>query len=430
MTDYSHYHSLLQVSPYEYQLRGIKFGLEGKYVLIGDEMGLGKSLQAIAIMLEAGHSCLVICPAYLRKNWEREINKISKKKLIISIYDKPEDFLAPLDEDVIITSYNNLGMCDFLFKWAGTVIADEVQYLKTMESDRSTYFHKYLYEGEPEYFIALSGTPIENGVSEFFSVLCLLSYCPEQNNGLNIHEKYKGDPVRFAKDFCYSSYNKIGGGRYAEVFKGFRNKAKFRTLLRGKYIRRLAKDELDLPELLRKDVIVDYSDDEQLYEDWLDHQSGSERDSRAKAKSALVKAAFTIQYCKNVHAEQGTPILIFTDHIDSAKKISKGLKCPVIFGATKMDTRDDLVMDFQKGRLEYLVCTIGAMQAGHNMTAASDVIFNDKSWVPTRNWQAIKRIHRIGQVRDCLIHNLYGSKQDHQIHKNLQPKEEVLAEAM
>lgn len=417
-------------------------GVKGTYDIVMDDPhrsfvvngvvvhNCGKSLQAITIMLEVGLPCLVICPAYLRKNWEREINKLSKKKLTITIYDKPEDFLHPLDEDVIITSYNNLGMSDFLFDWAGIVIGDEIQYLKTMDSDRSTYFHKYLFEGEPEYFIALSGTPIENGVHEWFSVLSLLSYNPKGNNGVNVHDKYKGDPIRFAKEFCFSSYNRIGGGRYAEKFRGFRNKGTFRKLLRSKYIRRLAKDELDLPELLRKDVIVDYSDNEQLYEDWLDHQSGSERDSRAKAKSALIKASFTVQYCKNVHAEQGTPILIFTDHIDSAKRLSKGLNCPHIEGATSMDTRDELVMDFQKGRLKYLVCTIGSMQAGHNMTAASDVVFNDLSWVPTRNHQAIKRIHRIGSVRDCQVHNIFGSKQDHQIYKNIKPKEEVLAEAL
>lgn len=421
---------LLTVEPYAYQERGIGFALKNKYVCIGDEMGLGKSLQAIAVMLLTGEKTLIVCPAYLRLNWKREIEKLSKKPLNITVYDKPEDFLHPLDEDVVITSYSNLALAEFLFGWAGLVIYDEGQYLKNMDSGRSMLTHQYIYEYAPPRFLVLSGTPIENGVIEWFSLLSLLSYCTDGTNGVNVSEMYKGCPDKFARDFAFSKMKHIGKGRYVEQFTGFRNKAKLKSLLRGKYIRRLAKDELDLPKLIRTPVVVDYSDDEQLFEDWLDHQAGKERDSRAKAKSALVKAAFTVQYCKALHQGSGSPILIFTDHIESCRRIASGLDAPFIDGSVEMDTRDALVMDFQRGKIDYLVCTIRSMQAGHNLTAARDVVFNDRSWVPTKNWQAEKRIHRIGQLKKCRIHIIIGSKQDEQIIETLRPKEEVLAEAM
>ena len=74
----------LRVEPYEYQREGILFGLERHRLLIGDEPGLGKTLQSIGIVDTASaYPCLVICPSSLKINWQREFEKFTDKKAIV-----------------------------------------------------------------------------------------------------------------------------------------------------------------------------------------------------------------------------------------------------------------------------------------------------------------------------------------------------------
>lgn len=73
----------LRVEPYEYQREGILFGLERHRLLIGDEPGLGKTLQSIGIVDTASaYPCLVICPSSLKINWQREFEKFTDKRLL------------------------------------------------------------------------------------------------------------------------------------------------------------------------------------------------------------------------------------------------------------------------------------------------------------------------------------------------------------
>ena len=74
----------LKVEPYEYQKEGICFGLENKSVIIGDEPGLGKTLQSIGIVDTANaYPCLVICPSSLKINWQREFEKFTDKSALV-----------------------------------------------------------------------------------------------------------------------------------------------------------------------------------------------------------------------------------------------------------------------------------------------------------------------------------------------------------
>jgi len=420
----------LTVRPYSFQEEGVRFILDHNYCIIGDEMGLGKSLQAIAAALYLGKRTLIVCPAYLRTNWKLEIEKLSNFFVNTATFHKSDHHRKPTKEDdFIIISYNNLAYSSALFDWADVVIADEVQYLKNMGAYRTTLFHKFLYEYIPERFIGLSGTPIKNNVTEWYSLLTMCSYTNVKNNGKDVHKAFPTQK-EWNKMFSHSRFINVGYGRYIEKFEGLRNQQKLREYLRGKYIRRLAKNELELPELLRKDIVVNYHFDPGLEESWVAHQAGKSVKSGAKARSALVKAAFTARYCQDLSQESRNPILIYTDHRRSCKKISEELKCPMIWGDTSISDRDRIVKGFQRGEYKFLVATIGAAQAGYTLTAASNLVFNDLSWVPADNMQAEKRIHRIGQNKRCVIHRILGSRQDQAIVATLTEKQEVLKEAL
>jgi len=111
-----------------------------------------------------------------------------------------------------------------------------------------------------------------------------------------------------------------------------------------------------------------------------------------------------------------------------ARKI-KG-RVGIINGGVTPDKRHFLVKEFQEGRLDCLVLTIGAGGKGFKLTRSRHQIFNDQSWVPGDNKQAWKRIHRIGQKRGVIIHYIIGGKIDKLISRSIREKEKVLKDVL
>ena len=425
---------LFHVMPKAYQDRGIKYGLTHHYFILGDDMGLGKTLQALGVaMASKSKRVLVVCPSYLRENWISEIEKLCATWIDAEAIRSAKDLeRVERDEvDFIIVSYHFVCQSEELFHWADMVIADECQMLKDMNTNWTMCFHKFLYEGQPERFVACSGTPIENCVAEWFSILMLMSYSPKKTNGESVKDLFKSDYYRFARYFCWVEYVKIRGGRTIEKYHGIKNRGRLGQLLKGKYIRRLSKDQLDLPKLLRKNVTVNYRDDGELLQTWYDHVSTETSvESRAKTRSAVVKAPFTAEYCRALSEERGKPILVFTDHRESCEKIAKKLGWPEVNGSVSEAERERITKAFQAGEIGGIVATIKSLYTGKTLTAAQDVVFNDKNWNPMVNKQAIFRIYRIGQESTCMVHNIIGSPQDLYINNKLEEKEEAVNQGL
>lgn len=420
--------SSLNVTAKDYQLKGVHYTLKHHYCLIGDEMGLGKTLQGMMLQQQTRLPTLIVCPAYLRFNWFMEYENLINVWERLAVVETAEE-LRTLDEtkyDIIIISYNQVTGAERFFDWAGLVIADECHYLKELTTGWSIMFHQFIYEYCPERLLLLSGTPIKNAITEWYSPLLLLSYCRRNTNGEKVSELFK-DQKQFSRFFSWVEYKSIPGGRTVEQYSGIKNERRLRQLLKGKYIRRLAKDVIDLPDLLRKSVTVDYRDDRELLASWHNFLSGEKQtDSTAKSDSAAHKAPYTVRYCKDLYKEARTPILVWTDHLKSADILAKGLKCEKITGATPIKKRDQICQEFQQGKHKYLVASIRSLNVGKTLTAARDAVFNDRNWVPAENAQAEKRFHRIGQTHTCRIHNIFGSPQDHAIYERLKEKGETV----
>ena len=169
---------------YEHQAKGKDFILRRKYVLIGDEPGLGKTLQAMAAIVETNGLAVIVCPAFLRLNWKREILKFTN--LSCQIVNAKTSYLKI--PQVIISSYENVKNIP-LDLMPNFLVLDESHYIKNMKAARTKAVIKMITECRPEYFVALSGTPILNNVTEFYSVLKLLSTCPSGTNGIPIQQR-------------------------------------------------------------------------------------------------------------------------------------------------------------------------------------------------------------------------------------------------
>jgi len=407
---------VMKRDPLDHQREGILYAWNHHYLVIGDEQGLGKTFQAIAVALMSGGNTLVISPAYLKFNWELEFLKFAKEELFIELPKKLFRGWA----NIQIINYEMLrkDVAKAAFAWADNVIFDECQYLKNMDAQRTIAAHTLVYDYRPNRVMLLSGTPIENNLSEWFSVLAMCSYNPHMSSGDNVFQKYRNQ-WQFASHFCnVNEFTVEKGGRRFKVRKyyGTRNLPDLRQLLKGKYIKRWAKDCLDLEPLVRKEIQVAYKRDAGLAAAWDAHVHGKAFDITAKAQSAIAKAPFTIKYVKDLLEAGEGPLVVYTDHIKPSEMIHDALPNSVLVnGNIAIKKRPALFKDFIAGKYDVFVATIGAASTGVNLVNSKNLIFNDLAWKPTSNDQAERRIYRYGQTERCTIHTVLGSKVDQKI---------------
>ena len=174
----------LGVELYPYQKIGQAYIKDHKYVIIGDVMGLGKTIQAISVMEEV-RQVVVVCPAMLRNIWVSEVKKFTELSICI-VKGKAHDYSEV--PRILVVSYEGLKHIPKDLK-PDMVVFDEAHYLKNAKAARTQTAHEFIWSLRPKYCVCLSGTPIRNNVGEFFSLLKLMSYTPAAWNGIPIAEK-------------------------------------------------------------------------------------------------------------------------------------------------------------------------------------------------------------------------------------------------
>lgn len=394
---------------YPYQKEASDFHLRARYSLNCSEMGTGKTRMALSAAKESGERLAVFGPVSLYRTWREESDSFG-----VDMDYFPYSQLVKVPQSKL----------DKFGFW----IADEVHYLKSPKARRTDYFYQMLRDIRPRYFVGLTGTPIRNRVPDFWTLLAFCSKSPMSTNGKHLTGNlatYHG----FSSHFCHVEESLIRGvriRRYHGIKEG--KEEELKDLLRGKYIRFTVDKVLKfLPPITDKFLNLGLAPSRDLEEVFNHYISGSKIDPTAKAASALLKAPKTADYCNSIIEETGEPLVIFTDHVESAKllnsKISNSALC---VGATPAEDRMRYQAEFQNGRYDAIIGTIGAMSVGVTLTRARHVIFNDLSWTPSDNAQAKKRIHRIGQDDACFAHYIISSDTDEYIVKTLSEKEETI----
>lgn len=417
-----------------HQIEAVDFLLSHPYAILADEQGLGKTLETLIVAFmsirKAGRKVLVISPAFLRLNWYHEIDKMSRHYYNVKLISDTTVAREKIDRDVdiVIASYSQLEHIEHIFEWADIIIADESHYLKNLDAQRTLKFHKYVYENAPKRVILASGTPIENGAVEFYSPMRLVSYDPK-NEGNRFMQQFPTQE-HFNQTFAWPRTIMIKTSRGTtfsrQIYEGVRNLPQLKTVLGKCYLRRTAEEVLDLPPILTQEVFVSYKSDPKLEEEFNKFKAGHKSDPKQKAKSAKLKAKFTVDYVKNLDNQGMGPIIIYTDHRESAHLIAEKLKVPYIDGSVSHEKRAEMVKDFQNNKLPFFVSTIGAGAEGITITKGNHMVLNDLSWVPAKNSQVYKRFHRIGQEKTCHLHFIMGSPQDAKIAQALNKKSAVL----
>ncbi|MEV5642317.1 SNF2-related protein [Streptomyces flaveolus] len=414
----------------DYQLRGLAWldlmtslGLGG---CLADDMGLGKTVTLIALHLKRARTepTLVVCPASLLGNWQREITRFAPG-VPVRRFHGSDRTLDGLKDGFVLTTYGTMRSAAATLAeqpW-GMVVADEAQHVKNPYSATA----KALRTIPSPARVALTGTPVENNLSELWA---LLDWTTPGLLG----------PL---KSFRARHARAVENGEDEEAVR------RLARLVRPFLLRRKKSDPGIVPELPPKtetDHPVPLTREQAaLYEAVVRESMLAIETAGGMARRGLVlklltslkqicdhpalflkeehppggadrltarsgKLALLDELLDTVLAEDGS-VLVFTQYVGMARLITSHLSAhavPVelLHGGTPVPERERMVDRFQSGATPVLVLSLKAAGTGLNLTRAGHVVHFDRWWNPAVEEQATDRAYRIGQTQPVQVHRL------------------------
>jgi SWI/SNF-related matrix-associated actin-dependent regulator 1 of chromatin subfamily A len=395
---------------FPHQVEGVAFLLGRRRAILADDMGLGKTRQAIVSLrhLTPGGPRLVVCPASVKRNWAREIAVVAPDSPVLVIEGSAP--IAPTGEWVIV-NYDILGRhMDALERVSWTALVfDEAHYLKNHTSTRSKSARQLTTSGAaavPGLAVQLlTGTPLTSRPRDLFVLLQLAAH-PLGRSFL-----------AFAKRYCAAEK-----GEYGWKTGGASNIEELTVQLHGVMLRRTKDDVLALPPKLRTWIPVEVPPGtgsraiKKVFEllTGKHPRPAAARDIEMRKRGkllaflvearqalAVAKTSATLDFVRGA-IDQGQKVIVFSCFEDPIRRLATelGAAAVVLTGKTPSDHRQPLVDRFQnEDDVRVFIANIVAGGTGLNLTAATQVVFNDLDWVPANHWQAEDRAYRIGQKR-------------------------------
>lgn len=416
---------------YPYQKQGVSEIIcrLGCRALLGDEMGLGKSVQGIAYISHRlntepeGSRILIVCPSYLQIHWKTELLKFLNTES--EIWESKE---CP-DGRIVIIPYSKLTSRDVGSVQWKTIVADESHYIKTRTSQRTRSFVPLCHKSSG--VLLMTGTPCLNRPNEIYTQM----YALRPQHVLSYH--------KFTERFCDGKKTRFGWDD-----SGCSNPDELHWLLKKEYmVRRLKRDVLtELDPKVRYDVTlyVDYKKLGRLNEIRAEMRAlGSSREEMMQRKALVSEAyretarskASEVSKWVNARIENTEePFLVFAHHRFMLDTLEEGLSTESyirIDGSVEKEKRQEYVDRFQRGDVRVALLSIMAAGTGLTLTRASLAVFAELYWCPGVILQAEDRIHRVGQENSVSIIYLLGSGTiDDRIYPQIQHKLSVLDKAV
>ncbi|MEL6938958.1 MAG: DEAD/DEAH box helicase [Cyanobacteria bacterium J06598_1] len=420
-----------------YQAKGVSWlsFLEqwGLGACLADDMGLGKTVQLIAFLLylkqekALGGPVLLVCPTSVLSNWKREVSKFAPNQVATLVYHgdkrpKGSALVKAVEKlDLVITSYTLVqrDLKDLKrIEWRGMVL-DEAQNIKNPTAKQSLAVR----EIESEFRIALTGTPVENRLSELWAIMDFL------NPG------YLG-PLNFFKRRFATPIEKYGDTDSLKTL---------RSLVQPFILRRLKTDRTiiqDLPEKQEMTVFCGLSSEQaRLYQKLVDNTLGEIDEATGVQRRGMIlgllvklkqicnhpaqflkqdslgksRRSGKLQRLDEMLEEavaEGDRALIFTQFAEWGKLLSRhlehrlGTESMFLYGSTSQSKREEMVDRFQldPNGPKVFILSLKAGGVGLNLTRASHVFHFDRWWNPAVENQATDRAFRIGQKKNVQVH--------------------------
>lgn len=445
----------LRVEPYPYQREGIAYGLEKKRLIIGDEPGLGKTLQSIGIVDTANaYPCLVICPSSLKINWQREFEKFTDKSALVldnSVRTTWPYLLKMGMHHVAIVNYESLRkyfvwdikggksfrLKDVVFcpqiRMFRSVVIDESHRVKD-PSAQQTIFTKGITTGK-EWIILLSGTPVVNRPEDLVAQLSIMGRLQEF-----------GGRTKFMADYCTDPKDKKA--EPAVPLSVLSNQLYANCMIR----REKAKVLPQLPDKTRVDLYVDISNVPEynlaaadLAEYLRQYTECTDWEIRRKMRmealvrfmtlrqlATLGKVAQAVDFIRTF-LDSGKKLIVFCSLHEVVDALRKEFpRAVTVTGRDSVASKQAAVDSFQNNPdVQLIVCSIKAAGVGLTLTASSNVAFVELAWTYADCCQCEDRAHRIGQKDNVTCYYLLGRGTiDQTIYSLIHKKKSIAAEIM
>ncbi|MFF3401930.1 DEAD/DEAH box helicase [Streptomyces sp. NPDC002659] len=414
----------------DYQLRGLnwlnRMTSLGLGACLADDMGLGKTITLIALHLHrqsdasAAGPTLVVCPTSLMGNWQREIERFAPGTPVRRFHGSTRALDSLADGEFVLTTYGTMRLDAAKLgqvAW-GMVVADEAQHVKNPYSTTAAQLRTIGAKAR----VALSGTPVENNLSELWAILDWTT------------------PGLLGRLGTFRT-------RYAQVVEGGNDPAAARrlaALVRPFLLRRRKSDPGIAPELPPKtetDRAVSLTKEQTgLYEAVVRETLAAISEAGGMERRGLVMKLLTAlkqicnhpaQYLKEerpripdrsgklelldelldtILAEDAS-VLVFTQYVQMARLLeqhlaARGVRTQFLHGGTPVAEREAMVSRFQDGEVPVFLLSLKAAGTGLNLTRAEHVVHYDRWWNPAVEAQATDRAYRIGQDRPVQVHRL------------------------
>jgi len=422
--------------PLQHQKEAIEKLAGSRRFILADDMGLGKTTATIIAALETGaKKILIICPASLKINWQREIENYSDRSVyiaegkkfstesdfVIVNYDILKNFHDMKDKDKSLLNQSEFEL----------VILDEAHMISNPQAQRTKIINHYVKNIKRVWL--LTGTPMTSRPMNYYNLLNIIESPVAQN--------WMAYAIRYCQGYQFTA-----GKRKVWNVTGASNLEELRDRTSKQILRRLKEDVLDLPDKIISPVYLrlkskDYEELMGEYYDWFDNKK-DESSSLTVQFSKLMKVRKvianektkqTIEFAENI-IEQGKKVIIFTNFTDTLQTIYQhfGKQAVYLDGSCSKPHRQHAVDEFQDNeKIKVFVGNLKAAGVGLTLTAAEVVIMNDLSFVPAEHAQAEDRAYRYGQKSNVLVYYpLYENTIEGAVYDILNRKKEIIRTVM
>ena len=407
---------------YSWLVQNIRYGFGS---ILADDMGLGKTIQVLSAILYykeknllEDKTVLIIVPPTLISNWENEIKKFTPELTYFIYHGSNRSY--PLENyDIILTSYGvvRLDLDMFMDERWFLCIIDEAQNIKNPNTEQT----KAIKSVNARSKVALTGTPIENKLMDYWSIFDFT------NKG------YLSTKDAFKKQFVIP----------IEKLEDEETIHELKTIAKPFVLRRLKTDDDikdELPEKFINDIYCTLSKKQvKLYNAILEEIFFDIENSKGIQRKGIIlkiltalkqtcnhpaqflaiknpkisesgKMELLVNILENILAND-EKVIIFTQYVEMGKLIqeliSKKFKQEVLFlhGSQTLKEKTRIIDAFQEDEdYKIFVATLKTGGTGLNLTAAQNVIHYDLWWNPAVENQATDRVHRIGQDKDVMVY--------------------------
>ncbi len=414
----------------DYQRRGLnwlaRMTSSGLGCCLADDMGLGKTITLIALHLHrqtdsaSAGPTLVVCPTSLMGNWQREIERFAPGTAVRRFHGPRRDLDGLTDGEFVLTTYGTMRLdaprlADVAW---GMVVADEAQHVKNPYSATARELRSIGARAR----VALTGTPVENNLSELWAILDWTT--PGLLGRLGTFRDRYAQAVESGRDPAAAE-------RLARLVRPFllrRRKSdpgiapELPPKTETDRAVSLTPEQVGLYEAVVRETLAEISAADSMVRRGLivklltglkqicNHPAQFLKEERPTIAGRSGKLELLDELLDTILAE-GASVLVFTQYVRMARLIerhlaARGLPSQFLHGGTPVAEREAMVGRFQEGEVPVFLLSLKAAGTGLNLTRAEHVVHYDRWWNPAVEAQATDRAYRIGQTRPVQVHRL------------------------